>query len=41
MLKFFRYFIAEKQLVADSSYIKSGYSAGRSDASSSGQWYKT
>jgi hypothetical protein len=41
MLKFLRALFASKQVVSDSTFIKTGYSAGRSDGSSSGQWYKT
>jgi hypothetical protein len=41
MLKFFRAIFASKQVVSDSTFIKSGYSSGRADGSSSGQWYKS
>ncbi len=40
MLKFIKAFFASKQLISNSTFIKSGYSQGRSDGSSSGQWYK-
>ena len=41
MLKFIKAIFASKRLISDSTFIKSGYSHGRSDGSSSGQWYKT
>jgi hypothetical protein len=41
MLKFIKAIFANKQLISDSTFIKSGYSHGRADGSSSGQWYKT
>jgi hypothetical protein len=40
LIQLFKSLFAKKTIISASSRIKSGYSAGRSDGSSSGQWYK-
>jgi hypothetical protein len=40
LIQLFKSFFATKTIASTSLRIKSGYSAGRADGSSSGQWYK-
>jgi len=39
MFKFIKFIFSAKTLISTSAQIKSGYSAGKADGSSSGQWY--
>jgi hypothetical protein len=40
IVQFIKRLFAEKTVASTADRIKSGYSAGKSDGSSSGQWYK-
>jgi hypothetical protein len=40
LFQFFKDIFSKNTVISTSSRIKSGYSAGKSDGSSSGQWYK-
>jgi len=41
MINFIKFMFARKSLMSTSSNIKSGYSSGRNDGSSRGEWSKT